>query len=282
MIARKFDKKCFDKIEYNINNLFPDLSQNDSTFLIKTLAERDSVAKLLLIELIQNNSYSDFLSSTSLLHEELKEGSSNIERILELHLNKVEHEYTNITIWAAVLTILFLVFSFYSLFRLEELKKEAKDNLQEIKSEHNTVLSQIGNTKTELETYKATISTYIPTVKSSIETAINSIKDTANVSFQETIEDYNKKTLKSIQEFDKEMFEKTQKFDNYITEVSNFVSKIEPLVKSSIESVVNMRVDELTKPHIEILTELIKDYQDFVDSKKRKKSQNATNKNKGD
>ena len=35
--------------------------------------------------------------------------------MIDLHLNKVEHEYSNLTIWAAILTILFLVFSFYSI-----------------------------------------------------------------------------------------------------------------------------------------------------------------------
>ncbi|MDE5560082.1 MAG: hypothetical protein K2I84_05460, partial [Bacteroidales bacterium] len=37
--------------------------------------------------------------------------------MLDLHLNKVEHEYSNITVWAAILTILFLVFSFYSIYK---------------------------------------------------------------------------------------------------------------------------------------------------------------------
>ena len=31
--------------------------------------------------------------------------------MIDLHLNKVEHEYSNLTIWAAILTILFLVFT---------------------------------------------------------------------------------------------------------------------------------------------------------------------------
>lgn len=44
---------------------------------------------------------------------ELLEGQT--QTMLELHLNKIEHEYSNITMWGAVLTILFLVFSFYSI-----------------------------------------------------------------------------------------------------------------------------------------------------------------------
>lgn len=178
----KFDQKCFDKIEYNINSMLPHLSQNDSTLLIKTFAERDSVVKSLLIGLIQKNNYSDFLSSTSLLHEELREGSSNIERVLELHLNKVEHEYANITIWAAVLTILFLVFSFYSLFRLEELKKEAEGMVDTLENKAN-----------ELGSFSEIIDTKIQGIKEEVDAQINPIKEKSQNDFQNKIDEYQSK-----------------------------------------------------------------------------------------
>ena len=49
------------------------------------------------------------------------------EKLLELHLGKIEHEYTNITIWAAILTIVFLIFSFFSLFKIEQSRQEIED-----------------------------------------------------------------------------------------------------------------------------------------------------------
>lgn len=49
------------------------------------------------------------------------------EKMLELHLGKIEHEYTNITIWAAILTIVFLIFSFFSLFKIEQSRQEIED-----------------------------------------------------------------------------------------------------------------------------------------------------------
>ncbi|MBO5827989.1 MAG: hypothetical protein J6R59_05940 [Paludibacteraceae bacterium] len=49
------------------------------------------------------------------------------EKMLELHLGKIEHEYTNITIWAAILTIVFLIFSFFSLFKIEQSRKEIEE-----------------------------------------------------------------------------------------------------------------------------------------------------------
>ena len=54
--------------------------------------------------------------------------------MIDLHLNKVEHEYSNLTIWAAILTILFLVFSFYSIYKMDELIQQGNDGVKDIRS----------------------------------------------------------------------------------------------------------------------------------------------------
>ncbi len=56
-----------------------------------------------------------------------------IKTMLDLHLNKIEHEYSNITLWAAVLTILFLVFSFYSIFKMDSLVHQGNEGVREIR-----------------------------------------------------------------------------------------------------------------------------------------------------
>lgn len=62
---------------------------------------------------------------------ELLDGQT--KTMIDLHLNKVEHEYSNITIWAAVLTILFLVFSFYSIYKMDELIQQGNEGLKDIR-----------------------------------------------------------------------------------------------------------------------------------------------------
>lgn len=56
-----------------------------------------------------------------------------VKTMLDLHLNKIEHEYSNITLWAAVLTILFLVFSFYSIFKMDSLVHQGNEGVREIR-----------------------------------------------------------------------------------------------------------------------------------------------------
>ena len=62
---------------------------------------------------------------------ELLEGQT--QTMLELHLNKIEHEYSNITMWGAALTILFLVFSFYSIYKMDELIQQGNEGINEIR-----------------------------------------------------------------------------------------------------------------------------------------------------
>ena len=54
--------------------------------------------------------------------------------MIDLHLNKVEHEYSNLTMWAAILTILFLVFSFYSIYKMDELIQQGNEGVKDIRS----------------------------------------------------------------------------------------------------------------------------------------------------
>lgn len=56
-----------------------------------------------------------------------------VKNMVDLHLDKIEHEYISITLWAAILTILFLVFSFYSIYKMDELIQQGRNGVNEIK-----------------------------------------------------------------------------------------------------------------------------------------------------
>lgn len=84
------------------------------------------------IELLHKK-YGEKLSMDSLrlcTERELLEGQT--KAMIDLHLDKIEHEYSNITMWGAILTILFLVFSFYSLYKIDELIKQGQEGVAKI------------------------------------------------------------------------------------------------------------------------------------------------------
>lgn len=46
-----------------------------------------------------------------------------IRSLLQLEFNKIQNEYEALEIWAGILTVVFLIFSFYSLFKTEQIGK---------------------------------------------------------------------------------------------------------------------------------------------------------------
>lgn len=87
--------------------------------------------------------------------------------MIDLHLNKVEHEYSNLTIWAAILTILFLVFSFYSIFKMDELIQRGNEGVKDIRSlkkSSEDIIEKLEETsKSEIEKTRTQIDDFIGT-----------------------------------------------------------------------------------------------------------------------
>ena len=85
--------------------------------------------------------------------------------MIDLHLNKIEHEYSNITIWAAILTILFLVFSFYSIYKMGELIQQGNEGVKDIrnlkKSSEDIIEKLEATSKSEIENTRAQIDGFI-------------------------------------------------------------------------------------------------------------------------
>jgi len=92
--------------------------------------------KSIIIGLANNVNYkglSDELKKDSLLiNNQTNLISQETKSLLELEFNKLQNEYEVLAVWGAVLTIVFLIFSFYSLFKTDDLAKQGRDGLKDI------------------------------------------------------------------------------------------------------------------------------------------------------
>ncbi len=53
--------------------------------------------------------------------------------MLELQYNKLQHDFTVLSLWAGILMIVFLIFSIYSIFKVDEMqKKQGRDYLDKM------------------------------------------------------------------------------------------------------------------------------------------------------
>ena len=148
--------------------------------------------------------------------EQLLKGQTN--KLLELHLNKVEHEYSNITIWAAVLTIIFLVFSFYSIFKMDELVQQGNDGVREIKSLRREgektidIISQKGARLLKIN--RTNINNQQQLIVKTTESVLQRAEDTSN-----RIDESIKKAYTSLEELNKIRDKSTEMFKNELDKI---------------------------------------------------------------
>ena len=74
------------------------------------------------------------LQKDSLLFKrEVQLSQEEVNNLAELQINKMGDDYDQIGVWFGVSSIIFIVFGFFGIFKIEESKKEAKNVLEEIK-----------------------------------------------------------------------------------------------------------------------------------------------------
>lgn len=54
--------------------------------------------------------------------------------LLEMQFAKIQHETESLEIWCGILTVVFLIFSFYSLFKTDELVNQGREGVKELAS----------------------------------------------------------------------------------------------------------------------------------------------------
>lgn len=169
---------------------------------------------------------------------ELLEGQT--KTMLELHLNKIEHEYSNITMWGAVLTILFLVFSFYSIYKMDELiqqgnegvkeiknlKKEGKQDLDQLKTEKEKIVTNIQGQLSDSiaamnNTQKETERQYQNAVVN-----LNSAKDGLIIESKEMLEDYKKRFDGILKKNNDNLEQKQKEFNDLVTQINEILNKL--------------------------------------------------------
>lgn len=104
---------------------------------------------------------------SALFKRELLLSQEEMNTLVELHIDKIENDYAQIGIWGGVLSVIFIIFGFFAIFKLEETKSDAQkilndvikkgeeaknqiDQLQSQASELNSILTSIKQEGTTL------------------------------------------------------------------------------------------------------------------------------------
>lgn len=75
-----------------------------------------------------------------------------VRSLLQLEFNKIQNEYEALEIWAAILTVVFLIFSFYSFFKTEKLEEDGRKSINRINEMENGARDALNNLQENIET----------------------------------------------------------------------------------------------------------------------------------
>ena len=85
------------------------------------------------------------LRDSLFINTELALLGGQTQQMLQLHLDRIEHEHSNVTLWGAVLTILFIVFAFYSFFKMDDLISSGQKGLERLEGLETKANAAINN-----------------------------------------------------------------------------------------------------------------------------------------
>lgn len=62
----------------------------------------------------------------------INERNNAISAMMEMQYNKIQNDFSLLSLWAGLLTIVFLIFSIYSIFKVDEMQKQGREYLNQI------------------------------------------------------------------------------------------------------------------------------------------------------
>lgn len=262
----KADSLCFSISAYN-TVLFENIQKANNALLADSLIKYTLGSKQKLSEnqykdlsTIISNYYNQSIKIQEQYQSKLSRDSLqlNAERTLlegqtkamiDLHLTKIDHEYNNITMWAAILTILFLVFSFYSIFKMDELiqqgregvkdikrlKKEGDDSITCVKTENNEQIKKLKEETEEiikehrekLESMSSSFSTQQNDLYKRTNEYLNGLRKNFDEQSQKILSEYNIILQEQSNAYTKKINEQTEGIESRLTSIGEFITTLQ-------------------------------------------------------
>lgn len=262
----KADSLCFSISAYN-TELIENIQKANKALLADSLIKYTLGSKQKLSEnqyknlsTIISDHYNQSIKTQEQYQSKLSRDSLqlNAERILlegqtkamiDLHLTKIDHEYNNITMWAAILTILFLVFSFYSVFKMDELiqqgregvkdikrlKKEGDDSITCVKTENNEQIKKLKEETEEiikehrekLESMSSSFSTQQNDLYKRTNEYLNGLRKNFDEQSQKILSEYNIILQEQSNAYTKKINEQTEGIESRLTSIGEFITTLQ-------------------------------------------------------
>lgn len=154
------------------------------------------------------------------LHMETE--ARTIERILQMQTTQQHSFFTILSIWAGVLMIVFLVFSLYSMFKTDELMRQAKESIIAIEDSKNDAEKKLQEVDIkvagEIDRIKETTTQFIENIKKELQGEQKVVS--------ESIKSRGEEFAATYKEYEKQLKEAQQTLNNILQGVQAVVNAV--------------------------------------------------------
>lgn len=166
-------------------------------------------------------------SDSALMRREIMLSQEGKMNLVALHIDKIDNDYSQIGIWGGILSIIFLIFGFFAIFKIEETKTEAKNILEDVKVQKEKASAEIK----ELQEQAV-----------QVNESYNSIRQNSKTFISENTKDFNElittintnhtKSQESLERINKLLVEvesKKEQFDTNTKQVRDLMGQLATL-----------------------------------------------------
>ena len=93
---------------------------------------------------------SQLQKDSALVRREILLSQEEMNNLITLHIDKIDNDYSQIGIWGGILSIIFLIFGFFAIFKIEETKTEARNVLDDVKEQGKDTINEVQSQASEL------------------------------------------------------------------------------------------------------------------------------------
>jgi hypothetical protein len=207
--------------------LFSNSYNNSQNEIIKTHSEFCKETECYLKSLSNEN------DSIKLIHEsiiyKITERNNAITAMLEIQYNKIQNDFSLLSLWAGLLTIVFLIFSIYSIFKVDEMQKQGREYLNQI----GDISSKAKDTSHQIEEL---YNKKVKELNAQTNEELTKVKDSTARSLSEI----NKKISQLSSSFQEEVNNKTAEFNKTTEETIKKINKAADENQSLIMKLVHL------------------------------------------
>ena len=167
-------------------------------------------------------------NDSALMRREIMLSQEEKMNLVALHIDKIDNDYSQIGIWGGILSIIFLIFGFFAIFKIEETKAEAKSTLEDVKVQKEKASAEIK----ELQEQAGQVNESYNSIRQSSETFIENNTKVFNELITTINTDYSQaqERLERISKLLVEVESKNKQYDLSIKQMNDLMGQLGQLI----------------------------------------------------